>query len=83
MRFENQSVELKLRDYKKTNLIFAIKKLCAPIELETATYLVKKNTICLTMYKKENNHWPQLAYKEDAVILIIIIDQIKEGRKGC
>lgn len=43
---------MKLRDYKKTNLIFAIKKLCSPIDAETANYLVKKNSICLTFYKK-------------------------------
>lgn len=61
---------MKIRDYKKGNFIFAIRKLCAPIEAETCTYLVKSNSICLTIIKKENKHWPQLQYKEDTVRLI-------------
>lgn len=58
---------MKIRDYRKSNLIFAVRKLCGPIEFETCKYFVKTNMISLTLIKKDSKHWPQLHYKEDLV----------------
>ena len=50
--FEKQAVEVKILDYKKINYIFAIKKLAGPVDKETCKYLVKKNSLVLTLIKK-------------------------------
>ena len=50
--FEKQAVEVKIHDYKKINYIFAIKKLAGSIDKDTCKYLVKKNSLVLTLIKK-------------------------------
>ena len=50
--FEKQAVEVKIHDYKKTNYIFAIKKLAGTIDSDCSKYLVKKNSLVLTLFKK-------------------------------
>ena len=50
--FEKQAVEVKIVDYKKVNYIFAIKKLAGAIDKDYCKYLVKKNSLVLTLIKK-------------------------------
>ena len=65
--FEKESVTVRLRDYRKQNLLFSVKKLCGEIVASDCKYLLKTNSLALVLYKKDSKSWSQLAYKEDSV----------------
>lgn len=67
--FEKESVTARLRDYRKQNLLFSIKKLCGEIVPNDCKYLLKSNSLALVLIKKDSKSWAQLAYKEDSVNL--------------
>jgi len=54
---------MKLRGYKKQNLIFAIKKLCGEIVPKDCKFVHKNNSITITLTKKDNKSWAQLPFK--------------------
>ena len=68
--FEKESVTVRLRDYRKQNLLFSVKKLCGEIVASDCKYLLKSNSLALVLYKKDSKSWSQLAFKEDSVHLI-------------
>lgn len=69
VKFEKQSVEVKIYDFKKVNYIFAIKKLAGTIDVDYCKYLLKKNSLALVMIKKDSKNWSELNYKEEKVFL--------------
>jgi hypothetical protein len=50
--FGNWSVEMVIKGYKKLNYIFAIKKLCGEIIAADCKYVLKNNSITITLVKK-------------------------------
>jgi len=58
---------MKIRGYKSQNHIFAIKKLFAEIIPADCKYILKNNSITITLIKKENKSWSQIHFKEDKV----------------
>lgn len=50
--FDRWSVELRLRGYKNQNYIFSIKKLFGEILPGDSKYLLKNNSITITLVKK-------------------------------
>lgn len=63
--FKPNSVELRLRGYRKQNLLFSIKQTCGEIIPEQCKYLVKTNLLSITLAKKNSGTWTQLHFKED------------------
>lgn len=63
--FDKWSVEMRLRGYRNQNLIFSIKKLFGEIVPGESKYVLKNNSVTITLVKKENKSWTQLAFKED------------------
>lgn len=65
--FDGWSVELRLKGYKGTNYIFAIKKLCGEIVAGESKFVLKKNSLTIVLVKREGKSWGQLAWKEEKV----------------
>ncbi len=63
---------MKILGYKGLNHIFAIKKLFGEIITSECKYNVKNNSIFITLIKRENKSWTQMAYKEDKVQLYLL-----------
>jgi len=58
-------VELKVHNYKKQNLIFAVKHCFSAIIPELSKHLIKANMIVITLTKQSSGVWNQLNFKED------------------
>jgi calcyclin binding protein len=56
---------MRLRGYKNQNYIFSIKRLFGEILPNDSKYVLKNNSIYITLVKKENKTWAQLPYKDD------------------
>jgi hypothetical protein len=58
---------MRLRGYNQTNYIFAIKKLCGEILTGDSKFVLKKNSLTITLVKRDTKSWAQLAWKDDKV----------------
>ena len=54
-----------MRNYRKENLIFSIKKTYGEIVPGQCKYLVKTNLLSITLTKVSSGTWTQLQFKED------------------
>ncbi|KAM3142067.1 hypothetical protein pb186bvf_005721 [Paramecium bursaria] len=67
-QFNDESVDLKIKDYKNQNLRFGVKRLNQKIKVPECSFKVSNNTLYLYLTKQDGSkHWDQLAYKEQLV----------------
>ena len=64
---------MKIRGYRNQNHILAIKKLYGEILPSDCKYILKNNSITITLIKKENKSWTQIHFKEDKVSNLLFI----------
>jgi len=60
------SFDLKILNYKNTNLRLGFKRLHANVDPSKSKFVQKTNTLIIRLQKEKDGHWPQLAYKEAA-----------------